>query len=83
VTETALRQAILDLLAVRGAGKSICPSEAARRVVGEGGDWRALMDAVRAVAATLVAEGVVEVTQKGAVVDIARARGPIRLRATS
>jgi hypothetical protein len=38
------------------------------------------MDAARAAAAELVADGEIEVTQHGEVVDIAQARGPIRLR---
>jgi hypothetical protein len=38
------------------------------------------MDTARAAAAELVADGEIEVTQGGVVVDIAQARGPIRLR---
>jgi hypothetical protein len=42
------------------------------------------MDATRAVARRLAAAGVVEVTQKGLVIDPSSAfRGPIRLRLTS
>jgi len=41
------------------------------------------MDTARAVAAELVAAGEIEVTQRGEVVDIAQARGPIRLRRRS
>ena len=73
----ALRAAILDLLARRGAGKSICPSEVARAVRA---DWRPLMGSVRAEAAAMVTEGLIEVTQKGVVVAPETARGPIRLR---
>ena len=71
--------AILELLAARRPGATICPSEAARAVAGEA-DFRPLMDDARAAAAGLVAEGRIEVTQRGEVVDPAAARGPIRLR---
>ena len=69
------RTAILALLAERDAGKTICPSEAARAIGG-----LEFMEPVRAAAAELVAEGAIEVTQRGEVVDLATARGPIRLR---
>jgi hypothetical protein len=74
-----LRAAILGLLARRDPGKTICPSDAARVVAGDGA-FRPLMDDARAAAAELVAEGRIDVTQKGEVVDLDRARGPIRLR---
>jgi Protein of unknown function (DUF3253) len=74
-----LRAAILQLLAQRDPGKTICPSDAARAVAGDD-SFRPLMDDARAAAARLVAEGRIEVTQRGQVVDLAAARGPIRLR---
>ena len=43
-------------------------------------DWRPLMAATREAAARLVAAGLAEVTQKGEVVDLATAKGPIRVR---
>lgn len=73
-----LEQAILDLLAQRDAGKSICPSEAAKQVDSE--NWRELMEPSRQAARRLVVNGRVEVTQSGQVVDPSRARGPIRIR---
>ena len=77
----AHREAILALLAKRDPGKSICPSEAARLVFAGADDgWRDLMPAVGKAAADLVAEGLIEATQKGRVIDISVARGPIRLR---
>jgi uncharacterized protein DUF3253 len=76
--DRALERAIDSLLDQRGAGASICPSEAARGVGGEG--WRDLMPAARSAAGRLAAAGHVEVTQRGAVVDVARARGPVRVR---
>jgi hypothetical protein len=41
-----------------------------------------LMEPTREVAAKLVHEGRIEVTQKGEVVKLADAKGPIRLRLT-
>ena len=76
-----LEQAILDLLDRRATGATICPSEAAR-AVGSEGSWRDLMDPARRAAGRLVARGAVEVTQGGAVVDVATARGPVRIRRT-
>jgi hypothetical protein len=64
-TEQArLRATILELLDRRGPGKTICPSDAARALAGK--DFRPLMDAARTAAAELVAEGEIEVTQRGA-----------------
>jgi hypothetical protein len=77
-TERALEAAITALLDARGAGKTICPSEAARRV--DPDDWRPLMDPARRVAARLVEAGEVEMTQGGEVVDPGTAKGPVRLR---
>ena len=73
------RRAILDLLARRDPGKTICPSDAARALGGDA-DFRPLMRLVREAAAALVADGDIEVTQRGRVVHLATARGAIRLR---
>jgi hypothetical protein len=72
-------RAILALLARRAPGKTICPSDAARAMGGDDG-FRELMPVVRDAARELVAEGRIEVTQKGEPVDLETARGPIRLR---
>ncbi|WP_439939198.1 DUF3253 domain-containing protein [Nocardia sp. N13] len=74
-----LEAAILDLLARRAASATICPSDAAREV-GDDDSWRELMDPARAAAQRLVARGEVEITQGGHVVDLATAKGPIRIR---
>jgi hypothetical protein len=74
----ALERAIDALLDARAPGVTICPSEAARAVDPDG--WRALMPEARAAAGRLAARGAVEVTQRGAVVDVAAARGPVRIR---
>ncbi|MGY1741302.1 MULTISPECIES: DUF3253 domain-containing protein [unclassified Blastococcus] len=76
--DRALERQIGALLAARAAGASICPSEAARAVDPAG--WRELMPAARAAAGRLAAAGEVEVTQGGAAVDVATARGPVRVR---
>jgi hypothetical protein len=73
------RRAILDLLAQRDAGKTICPSEAARALGGDDG-FRPLMEPVRARAHEMVERGDLEITQRGEVVDPDRVNGPIRLR---
>lgn len=75
-----LEQTVLDLLARRKEGATICPSEVARAVATDGPEWRDLMDPVRAAVGRLVDRGEVEVTQGGEVVDLATARGPIRVR---
>lgn len=68
---------LLAQVALRGAGRSICPSEVARALAV---DWRALMPRVREVARRLAREGRVVITQGGE----QRAaegdwRGPIRI----
>jgi hypothetical protein len=75
---TELEQVILRLLSQRADSASICPSDAARAARPSG--WRALMDGVRAAAGRLADRGEVDVTQRGQVVDIAAARGPVRIR---
>ena len=72
-------RAILELLARRDPGKTICPSDAARAMGGDDG-FRPLMPVVRDAARALVAEGRIEVTQRGEPVDLDSARGAIRLR---
>ncbi len=73
-----LERAIEELLDERRPDASICPSEAARAVDPEG--WRELMPEARAAAGRLAAAGEVEVTRGGEVVDVASARGPVRVR---
>jgi hypothetical protein len=76
--DRALEQRIVALLDARAAGASICPSDAARAVDPDG--WRELMPAARGAAGRLARAGDVEVTQGGEVVDVATARGPVRIR---
>lgn len=77
-TDERLEQSIIDLLANRSRGATICPSEAAQSVDAE--HWRELMEPARQAARRLVARGSIEITQGGHVVDPSTARGPIRLR---
>ena len=74
----SLESAILDLLAQRGPGKTICPSDAARHV--DPKRWRNLMDKTREAAQRLVAQGTIVVTQQGRIVDPSKSKGPIRLK---
>lgn len=90
--DAALEAAILSLLAERAADgdktKTICPSEAAKLVSGDARgkdkatrrDWEALMEPARVAARRLAATGKIVITQHGAVVNPATAKGPIRLR---
>lgn len=73
-----LETTILRLLDARAGGATICPSDAARELGGE--DWRDLMEPARQAAGRLVDAGEVVITQRGEVVDLATARGPIRIR---
>ena len=74
--------AILELLVERGIGKTICPSEAARRMAERDGSperWRAWMNRTRAAAMMMASRGTLVILQHGARVDPAAARGAIRL----
>lgn len=80
-TGEALERAIETLLQRRRRGATICPSEAARLAAADRGEpWRPLLGAARDAAARLAEQGVVEVLQRGEVVDVATARGPVRIR---
>ena len=76
--DKTIETAMLALLAERGTATA-CPSEVARKIGGP--EWRELMPRVRAVAARLQSRGIVDVYQHGRPIEIATARGPIRLRA--
>lgn len=84
--DAALEAAMLHLLQQRGAGKTICPSEAARTVAGNGtlsndeAAWQPLMEPARAAARRLVAAGRIDILQGSHIVDASTAKGPIRLR---
>ena len=79
--DAELEAAILDLLAELGAGKTICPSDVAKRVGGVAArrDWEGLMQPTREAARKLVKAGKIVVMQNGRVVDAERAKGALRL----
>jgi hypothetical protein len=73
---------ILQMLAERGAGKTICPSEAARRIAELAGSperWRSWMNRTRAAAILMAGRGTLVILQRGKSVDPVAARGAIRL----
>jgi hypothetical protein len=73
---------ILALLAERGPGKTICPSEAARRMAQLAGTperWRGWLNRTRATANAMAKRGDLVILQRGERVDPAGARGAIRL----
>lgn len=72
-----VREAILALVNRRGAGKTICPSEAARQVSPD--NWRRLMPDVRAEAIRLAASGDLAIYRKGKPVDPNSFKGVYRL----
>jgi hypothetical protein len=75
--EGGARAAALALLATRAPGATICPSEVARVLAGEAGDWRRTMPAVHAAVDRLVADGLVRLSWKGAAMPVRR--GPYRI----
>lgn len=82
-----IARGVLDLLGQRMPTASICPSEVARALAADAQNtqdtqaWRALMPAVRRVAADLARAGYVSMTRGDAALHPdAIGRGPIRLR---
>jgi hypothetical protein len=75
-------QAILTLVTERGPDKSICPTDAARRLSGNppGDQWRASLSPIRLAAQRLAKAGKIEILRKGKPVAPEDARGVIRLR---
>ena len=78
MAEHPLEAAIFDLLSRREAGRTICPSEAAKAVDPEG--WRRLMPQARGVAVGLARAGRLVITRKGRAVDPEAFKGVYRLR---
>ena len=77
--DARIRSAMRALLAHRGPGRSICPSDAARIVGGE--NWRAVMEAVHSSARTLARGGELMITARDqALSPDDELRGPIRFR---
>ncbi|MEE4539739.1 MAG: DUF3253 domain-containing protein [Erythrobacter sp.] len=60
------REAIHALLAKRGPGKTICPSEAARELAHtQGGQWRACMGPIHAAVDVLIRRGEITLSWRG------------------
>ena len=72
-------EAVRTLARERGADKTFCPTDAARRV--DANNWRAHLGGVRDAAITLIDSDELAATQAGEPVDPRTARGPIRYRA--
>ncbi len=77
VTAAAIEAEIERLVAQRGPGRTICPSEAARSLAPEA--WRPLLGPVREAAARLALAGRVGVFRKGKPVAPDEMRGVLRL----
>jgi hypothetical protein len=75
----AASDAVLDLLARRAEGATVCPSEAARVLAAAANspDWRGEMAAVHAAVERLATEGRVRLTWRGAERRVAD--GPYRI----
>ena len=74
---TSEESAVLHRLAQRTRDATICPSEVARDLVGEDGDWRARMDDVHRAVDSLLEEGRITLSWKG--LPMERRNGPYRI----
>lgn len=77
--DRTLEDAILGMLACGHVGATICPSEAALLFAGPDAPCD-LEERTRRAARRLAAQGKLEITQEGRVVDPTLIRGPIRVR---
>jgi hypothetical protein len=79
---SVIEETILRLVAERGLGKTIDPSEAARALGGPHADgWGPLMQPIRRVAVALAEQGRVVILRKGKPVDPRDFKGVYRLTA--
>lgn len=75
-----IRTAILEAVADRGAGKTVCPSEIARHLAGSDEKvWRLMMAPIRTVAVALADAGELRILRKGRAVDPHAFKGIYRL----
>ncbi|QZD90451.1 DUF3253 domain-containing protein [Qipengyuania aurantiaca] len=74
---TPEESAVLHRLAQRAPGATLCPSEAARGLAGDSGDWRARMDDVHRAVDGLLEEGRITLSWKG--LPMERRNGPYRI----
>lgn len=77
-----VEERLLEMARARSRGATLCPSEVARALFPDP-DWRSEMERVRRAGRRLAADGRIEVTQGGRVVDFSDAKGAIRYRAAS
>ena len=79
-SEAAIEETMLRLVAERGPGKTICPSEVARALAGPNPDqWSPLMQPVRRIAVRLTKAGRITIMRKGKPADPDDFRGIYRL----
>ena len=80
VSEEEIGESILRLVAERGEGKTVCPSEVARHLGGPHPDaWSPLMQPVRRIAVRLTKAGRLVILRKGKPADPDDFRGIYRL----
>lgn len=60
-----VKDAVMSLLEERGAGKTICPSDVARRLASDEDNWRVQMPNVHAAVDELLAAGAIAISWKG------------------
>ncbi len=73
----AAQSAIATLMEERGAEKTICPSEVARMLSYESGDWRSHMEEVHHAVDAMLSAGTISLSWKGK--KLSRRRGPYRI----
>lgn len=76
-SDKEIRDEILRLLMLMKRGDSICPTEVARSLRKQ---WREWLPLIREVASEMAKLKLIEVVQRGEVVDIDTIQGPIRFR---
>ena len=77
IQDDEIREELLRQVEMRGADKSICPSEVARALTSE---WHGLMGRIRVIAIRLSQEQRIEILRKGKPVEPQAVKGVIRLR---
>ncbi|MEM7666404.1 MAG: DUF3253 domain-containing protein [Pseudomonadota bacterium] len=77
MSSSAAETAIEQLLDERGVGKTICPSEAAKRLVLPHEDWRLKMDEIHSAVDAMVDAGSITLSWKGQ--PVRQRRGPYRI----
>lgn len=82
IDEAEILRVMRELVAARGPGKTICPSEVARAVAGpDEKNWSRLMQPVRRVAVRLAKAGEATITRKGKPADPDDFKGVYRIGA--